>query len=58
MPITNPAKTFVLAAELTVTEENDIRARLAYEENIRIAVMLLLNEVASLREEVNVLKGV
>ena len=58
MATTNPAKDFKLNAELTYAEDSDIRSRLAYQENMRQALLVALAEIAKLREEVNILKGV
>ena len=58
MPTINEAKSFKLQAELTPREHEEQRARLLYDENVRQAVLLLLSEVAKLRDEVNILKGV
>ena len=58
MATINPAKDFKLNAELTYSEEADIRSRLSYHENMRQALLVALAEIAKLREEVNILKGV
>lgn len=58
MATNNPAKDFKLNAELTYAEDSDIRSRLAYQENMRQALLVALAEIAKLREEVNILKGV
>ena len=58
MAFTNPAKEFKLNAELTVSEESDYRSRLAYHENMRQALLVALHEIAKLREEIEILKGV
>lgn len=58
MATINPAKDFKLNAELTVSEESDSRSRLAYHENMRQALLVALHEIAKLREEIEILKGV
>ena len=56
MPI-NKAKDFKLDAELNPVDDQVQRIRLGYHENMRQAILILLEEVATLREEVNQLKG-
>lgn len=53
----NVAQGFKLHAELVPTEEAEQLTRLAYHENMRQAILLLLDEVAKLRNEVNTLRG-
>lgn len=57
MAITNPAKEFKLNAELTYAEDSEVRSRLAYHENMRQALLVALHEIAKLREEIEILKG-
>lgn len=53
----NKAKDFKLEAELNPVDDQVQRIRLGYHENMRQAILILLEEVATLREEVNQLKG-
>ena len=53
----NKAKDFKLDAELNPVDDQVQRIRLGYHENMRQAILILLEEVATLREEVNQLKG-
>lgn len=53
----NKAKDFKLDAELNPVADQVQRIRLGYHENMRQAILILLEEVATLREEVNQLKG-
>lgn len=53
----NKAKDFKLDAELNPVGDQVQRIRLGYHENMRQAILILLEEVATLREEVNQLKG-
>lgn len=53
----NKAKDFKLEAELNPVDDQVQRIRLGYHENMRQAILILLEEVATLREEVNKLKG-
>ena len=53
----NKAKDFKLEAELNPVDDQVQRIRLGYHENMRQAILILLEEVATLREEINQLKG-
>ena len=53
----NKAKDFKLDAELNPVDDQVQRIRLGYHENMRQAILILLEEVATIREEVNQLKG-